>query len=567
VGISLGAFAAWRLLGRPDMPPGPAVQFSIVPQGGNLLPAQGLALAVSPSGRHLVFVGGSSAGSQLVVRGLAELSSRPIPGTEGARTPFFSPDGRVVGFVADGKLKTVALSGGEPRVLCDASDRGATWGGDNQIYFVASPGDTELSRIAAFGGAPEKLAPARNSQDRQRIRSPWLLPGGDAVLYTDWRGSVETARIVVQSLRTGERRILFEQALAPQHANGELVFARSDGGSGSLWTAPFDLDRLTAGAPVHAQSGVRLNAGGDAQYSLAGNGTLAYVPAPPSRPRSLLWVDRSGRASPLSRFRRDYRSPRVSPDGSKIALAILEKDNLDIWIHDIDREVSTRLTQDRGADSTPVWSRDGHWVIFASVRAGARSLYRRRADGAGQDERLTQSQADHTPEAVSPDGDLLAYSERTPTGLAWLLLSLTGSQTPRGVNAGVFSPDGKFVLLATGASLFGEAFVGRFAGGPPVQVSNAGGNQPIWSRNGREIVYRSPSQVMAVEVGSDPSRPGPPRALFADPYARSGGLGLQRHANYDVHPDGRFVFVEGAEDEERTAMNVVVNWRGDYGRK
>ena len=168
---------------------------------------------------------------------------------------------------------------------------------------------------------------------------------------------------------------------------------------------------------------------------------------------------------------------------------------------------------------------------------------------------------------MSPDGSLLAYTERTPERLVWHLLPLTGSPAPKEVNAGVFSPDGKFVVIVTGGSAFGDVFVGRVAGGPLVQVSNAGGNQPIWSRNGREIFYRSPQQVMAVEVGGDPSRPGAPRVLFPDPYARLGGLGLQRHANYDVHPDGRFVFIEGVEDNERTAINVVVNWWGNHGRR
>jgi serine/threonine-protein kinase len=565
LGLSLGALAAWRILAKAATAPAAAVQFSIVPEGGQLVLTQGSTLALSPSGLHLVFVGGPSDG-QLVLRGLDELSSRPVPGTEGARSPFFSPDGGSVGFVADGKLKTVALAGGTPRILCDASDRGATWGRDDQIYFVAAPGDTEVSRIRASGGVPEKLAAASAAQDRHRVRSPWLLPDGEALLYTDWRGSVETARVVVQSLRTGERRVLFEQALAAQYGGGQLVFTRSDGSAGSLWTAAFDPERLTAGAASPAQSGVRLNAGGEAQYSLAGNGTLAFVPAPPSRPRDLVWADRSGKTSPLSRFRRDYRTPRVSPDGSKIALAILEKDNLDIWIHDIARDTSTRLTQDRGADSTPVWSRDGHWVIFASVREGARSLYRRRADGAGQDERLTQSQSEHTPESVSADG-ILAYTERNPTNrLGWLLLPLGVVQPPKDANPGVFSPDGMFVVLATSASTYGEAFVGRFAGGPLVQISNAGGNQPVWARNGREIFYRSPRELMAVDV-ADPSRPGPPRVLFVDPYARMGGLGLQRHANYDTHPDGRFVFIGGAEDNERTAINVVLNWWGSHGRR
>jgi serine/threonine protein kinase len=566
LGLSIGALAAWRILERPETSPASPVHFSIVPNGNNLILTQGSALALSPSGEHLVFVEGPMTSGQLVLRGFGELSSRPIPGTEGARSPFFSPDSGSVGFVADGKLKTVTLAGGNPRILCDASDRGATWGRDDQIYFVAAPGDSELSRIKASGGVPEKLGAAPDAKDRHRVRSPWLLPDGEALLYTDWRGSVETARVVVHSLRTGQRRVLFEQALAAQYGGGQIVFARSDGSAGSLWTAPFDPERLTAGAPVPAQPGVRLNAGGEAQYSLAGNGTLAYVPAPPSRPQDLVWADRTGKASPLSRFRRDYRSPRVSPDGSKIALAILEKENLDIWIHDIARDTSTRLTQDRGADSTPVWSRDGQWVVFASVREGARSLYRRRADGVGQDERLTRSEADHTPESVSADG-IVAYTERNATNrLGWLLLPLGGVPPPKDANAGVFSPDGTFVALATSASAFGEAFVGPFAGGPLVQISNAGGNQPVWARNGREIFYRSQKHLMAVDL-SDPSRPGPPRVLFVDPYAHLGGLGLQRHANYDVHPDGRFVFIQGAEDNERTAINVVVHWWGTHGRR
>ncbi len=323
LGAVLAGVAVWSLM-RPA--PLPVMRFAInLPTSDEFVPDLG-GLAVSPDGQKLVYVARRSGTSQLYVRPIDEFEATPLPGTEGALGPFFSPDGQWVGFSAGGKLKKVSLTGGPPFTLCDVGVFfGASWGPDDTIFFSQGFAASELLRVSAAGGTPEAVTTLDPGEERQGQRWPEILPGGKAVLYTDWPGNLDDASIAVQSLETGERRILGQDGTHPLYVpTGHIVFQRAN----SLLAMPFDLERLeVAGSPVPVLEDVAVDFGGAGQFSLSRDGSLLFSGT--SLPgNKLVWVDRQGVEQPVTEAIRDYFDPRHSPDGQRLAVTISDANGL-----------------------------------------------------------------------------------------------------------------------------------------------------------------------------------------------------------------------------------------------
>ncbi len=526
-------------------------------------------LALSPDGTRLVYAGRGPQGMQLYVRELDRFGATPIPGTDGGLGPFFSPDGKRVGFWADRKLKKVSLAGGPPLIICDApSYRGASWGEDGTILFSPS-GQAALFRVSDRGGEAKAATKPDAQKGELTHRWPRILPGGKAAIFTihGMTGNYDNARVGVLLLETGETRTLLQGATDARYVpTGHLVYVRSD----SLFAVPFDLERLAVtGPPVPVLDGLRSHEGaGFALYDFSPTGSLVYLPLDPKEAEAdLVWVDRKGAATPLTEIRRTYAGPRLSPDGRRLAVAA-GLENSDIWILDLARGSWDRLASG-DFNSDPVWSSDGAHIAFASNRSGPINVFWIPVDRSSPAEQLTQALSWPRPLASSPDGRTLIIEE-TPhaTSRDISVLSLTGDRevrpllrTPANETAARLSPDGAWLAYQSDESGRSEVYVMAYAGpGGRSQVSIDGGSDPVWSRDGRELFYWGGGNLMAAGVETRPTfRAGLPKLLFKSANLRE----------YDVAPDGkRFVFVRTrGEDVTPRSLAVVLNWFEDLKRR
>ena len=540
-----------------------------IPPGAVLDAAVAPALALSPSGHGLIFVAREGGTQRLYLRALDRFEASPIAGSDGAAAPFFSPDGEWVGFFAHGKLEKVALAGGEPLILCDSPyPYGASWGEDGSILFAPDYA-SGLRRAAAAGGPPTVLTTPDPRAGEIGHRWPEVLPGGRAALFTVWRrGGWKDASVELLDLQTGQRRELIRGGSCARYApTGHLVFARAGGAQG-LAAVAFDLGRLAVrGSPVAVLDGVRTDpAQGAAQFTLSRDGTLVYLPGGPqgnSRAVYLLAPDGGGRALPLPA--RPYRNLALSADGRRLALTVRELDRSELWVSEIDRGNLSRLTYE-GDSIEPVWSPDGRWIAFAWARGGRHQILRVMADGSRPPERLLDGGNDRFPTSFSPDGRLLAFTEITPSsgGDLWVL-PLGGAprlflRTGFDAERARFSPDGRWLAYESNESGSIEVYVRPFPGpGGKWQISAGGGSLPAWSADGRRIVYRSGTTLMAVELTQDAAgrlSAGPPHQELAEPE-------LDRFA---LHPDGRsfLVFRRAAAEPER--LHVVLGFGSELAR-
>jgi Tol biopolymer transport system component len=530
----------------------------------------GSALALSPDGTHLVYAARQGGVQQLYVRPLGALEAIPIPGTEGAVQPFFSPDGQWLGFFADGKLKKIPVSGGEALSLGDATDpRGGSWNSKGMIIFAPTR-NSALQEVSDAGGTSQPLT--RFGKNESSHRWPGFLPGGDAVLFAGLYGggNWNNALISVQPLGTGERRDLVLGGTNPRYApSGHLVYAQG----GTLMAVPFDTQRLAiSGAPVPVQEGVLQSTfSGAAQYSFSSSGSLVYIPVSvQATQRRLVWVSRSGAEQPVAAPARAYRGPRLSPDGGVVAVAIEEQET-EVWLYNLSRDTLTRLTFQGSTNYNPIWTRDGKRIAFTSVGYG---LFWQPADGSGGPEMLNELGG--LPNSWSPNGQLLAFDEqRSSAGRdIWVLRPGEHKEevflgTPFNEGAAQFSPDGRWLAYASNESGRYEIYMQPYPGpGGKWQISTEGGGEPLWNPNGRELFYRSGNKMMAVEITTQPSfSAGKPKVLFAGQYQPSPNP--VPNANYDVTPDGqRFIMLKpGGQEQAPTQINVVLNWFEELKQK
>ena len=566
LGAVLAGVAVWSLT-RPA-PPLPVKRFAIPLSPSDEFVGDLGGLSISPDGQNLVYVAAPGGGrSQLYLRPIDQLEATPLPGTEEARSPFFSPDGQWVGFYAGGELKKVSLTGGSPFTLCNVGAFfGASWGPDDTIFFSRGIG-SEFFRVSASGGTPEAVS-VLDPEETVQVRWPEILPGGKAVLYTDWRGGLATS-IAVHSLETGERRTLVEGGSNPHYVpTGHIVFQRLD----SLLAMPFDLERLeVTGSPAPVLQDVARGAVvGDAEhFSLSEEGSLLYASGTLSPITvELVWVDRQGVEQPLAEGLQGYRDPRLSPDGQRLAVWIPNANGFDVWVFALGRGILTRLTFGN-TSARVIWSRDGERVIFASNRGeGTFNIFSKPADGSGTPVQLTTG-AYRIPTSVSSDGNTIVFRQNSnTTGRDIGMVRLEGESEPEMLlqtlfeeHTGMLSPDDRWLAYVSNESGREEIYVRPFPGlGGKWQVSTDGGTEPMWSRDGRELFYRNGDKMMAVAISTEPElAPGRPTLLFEGRY-QSGVSAGNPATNYDVAPDGRFVMIRADESSGPTQINVVLNW-------
>ena len=504
---------------------------------------------------------------QLFRRSMNQLDVVPIGGTEEAQLPFFSPDSQSVGFFANATLKTVSLAGGAPIPLTPVmgTRRGARWMSDGTIVF-SYDGAPGLMRVSETGGIPQPITSATSGASEQTHRWLDMLPGGTAVLFTVWTTGLQTAQIAVQSLDGGDPKLLLAGTNPHYVPTGHIVFAREN----SLWAVAFDARRLeVTGDPRLLVPDVWVYDGGLALYALANDGSLLYVPIGPSGNRTLVWVDREGREELVPRLRPgDYRTARVSPNGLRLAMDDCAPGGFcDLWTYDVARATQSRLTTYAGQDSDPLWTGDGQRVVFSSDRDGQDGLFWKAWDGTGDVERLvTREPAAYVwPRAWSSDGLTLVFDEARAGTIDIGVLSMDSERAARVLIQTEFvesnpavSPDGSWMAYDANTSGQFEVYVQRFPTlGGLQKISIDGGNQPLWSPDGRELFYRSldGTRLMVVTIETGPAiTAGDPELVFEGQYFSN------RRRNYDIAPDGqRFLMIkEGGDNTEQ--FIVVQNW-------
>jgi eukaryotic-like serine/threonine-protein kinase len=515
-------------------------------------------IALSPDGSLLAYAAELNGKPQLYLRALDQFDAKPIPGTEGAYNPFFSPDGRSLGFFSENKLKRVSLQGGEPVTLCEARiPHGASWGPDDTIVFADSEGYS-LSQVPASGGKPQVF-----KLEGLRTAYPEFLPGGKAVLFSIWPSRhPDYYQIAVLSLATGERSVLLEGGTNPRYAaSGHIVFARA----GAILAAPLELSRLEVTGPaVTLIEGIRIEEWGAAQFALSPEGTLVYVSGAPAWIGKLTWVDHQGIGKPLAAPAQVYGPVRLSPDGQRLAVSVAGATN-DVWIYELARETFTRLTTE-GSNDQPLWTQDGKRIIYRSSAPNQSQLISKLADGSGAEQVLTRSKYRCAPDSWSPDGKLLAFYEFGPdSGFDLWMLPLEGDRKPYpwlktkfNEWGARFSRDGKWIAYTSDESGEYEIYVRAYPGpGGKTKISTSGGEEVVWSPDGQKLFYREGRKWMSADVQTQPEfRVEATKVMFEGPYLNVPGV------SYDVAPDGqRFIMIEENQKQAPTTqLNVVLNW-------
>jgi serine/threonine-protein kinase len=544
---------------------------------GVFSPNPGSPVVISPDGSHIVFVGSvPSKAPQLFLRTLDQQTSTPVPGTEGAAQPFFSPDGQWIGFFLNGKMRKVPLAGGIPISLSDAViPHGASWATDGTIVYAPSLG-SGLMRIPSGGGTPQTLTTPDQKNHELSHRWPQILPGNKAVLFTiqlATQSSYDEARIALLSLDTGKWRTLFDGGCYARYVNsGHIIYAHA----GALMTVPFDLAHLQVTGPATpAQDAVITSVGtsGSAEYDISNSGTLVYIPGSTHPPDlSLVWVDRQGKSTDLGAPVNTYADPNISPDGKRVVVQILGGPR-DLWIYDFNRKTLMRLTFSVAAASA-LWFPDNRRILYRTSVPGF-SIRSKLADGSGSDQVLLGSDFDDSyssPSSISPDGKTLLFGHQTPSGgTGTYSLSLDGTtniqpflESSALQSQARFSPDGHWVAYRSNESSKDEIYVQPFPGpGGKWMISNSGGEFARWSRDGREIFFRSEDKMMAVSVETQPTfKAGTPKVLFQT----TGFLG---QGNYDVAPDGQHFLLIKEKDSPPSSkqVNIVSHWTDELARR
>jgi serine/threonine protein kinase len=525
-----------------------------------------MSFALSPDGQQLVFVASGGGRPRLWLRSFSANSSQPLMGTEGASFPFWSPNSRSIAFFADGKLKRLDI-GGAPQILADAGlGRGGAWSPDGVILFAPNGGGP-LMRIPAAGGSPvasTKLLPEQTSH-----RFPRFLPDGRQFLFLA-TGPEKVRGTYIGSLDSRESNFLADIEGAVSYLpSGWLLSVRQ----GTLFAWPFDISRrqvssdpVTVADPVGYDTISTTNA-----VSVSASGLIAYRSGMATR-RQLKWFDRSGRvlgvAGPTDES--DLADPELSPDGTRIAIDRNVENNIDIWLLDGARR--TRFTFDPWQEAIPIWSPDGSRIIFRSGRRGGLDLFQKPSNLAGSDESVVESGQLKLPTDWSRDNRFILYVTTDPKTSAdmWVLPVGKGQQpypflnTAAEENAGKFSPDVKWVAYQSNETGQFQIYVRSFPNpGAKWQVTTAGGTQPRWAANGKELYYVSPDgKLMAVPIVAKDTiiEPGEAVPLF-DPQIANARTSAYR-AQYDVSRDGRFLVNVSVEDSAASPITLLLNWKG-----
>ena len=564
IGILVLAVVTIRLWLQPKIQQ-PVIRFSVVPPESAKFDSSNGVMSLSPDGRLLAFVAGNSAGGyQLWVRPLDTLAAKPLQGTEGASWPFWSPDGKYLGFYAAGDLKKVAVSGGPAQALCPASALSASWktagASWNQAGTILFSSDGSLYRVPDAGGKPSLVASPNSAEGEVAYAEPQFLPDGQHFLF-----GIKILNAVpyaaVGSLDSKQiQRFAGVGSEAIYAAPGYLLYAQGD----ELLARAFDVKHLRF-------IGEAVPVGGDAQggISASQNGILAYQPGAGSGQDQVVWFDRKGEKIGTVGQPGVYEAPAISPDGRKAAVALVQPDvgAGDIWVYDLRRGSVSRLTFS-GNNIDPVWSSDGSRILFSSSRNGPMGIYSKTADGLGATEVVFQpSRQPMWVDSVSPDGRYATCFSSAPTASVWVLPLLGGRKPDPFVQGSSFaasrsrvSPNSRYVAYNSDETGREEVYVQTFPQhSGKWQVSTSGGSDPMWRSDGRELFYLAPNdEVMTVSINTDSAafEASAPHPLFQ---ARL--VDWVMRDRYAVSPDGqRFLMLAPAGESKSSPIHVVANW-------
>jgi eukaryotic-like serine/threonine-protein kinase len=544
-------------------PSGDLVQFSVeTPANTSLFPFDTKGMAISPDGTKLALVAEDPQGNtSLYVRDLATMKVTALPGTDNAAYPFWSPDSSQLGFFANQKLYRINAKGGSTVALCEAaSGRGGTWSRNDVILFAPAL-KGELYRVAASGGTPERVTSLGPNELRHRW--PWFLPNDKFLYIADsdlFAGSLDG------KLR---KRLLSNVSNAVFAPPDRLVFSRG----AVLMSQRFDPDALALqgdAVPLPFGNVAFLNAKALSIISASENGRLAFLPQPDSVSR-LVWVDTKGREEGEVGEAGANDDAALSPDGKRIAVVRTTPDGSDIWLLLTADNRLTRFTFHPGSYGFPVWSRDSRQLAFFVATGIYGQVAIKSLDGAERSPVLATSFW-QIPNGFSPDGSRIVTYVQTATGGDLYTLSLDSKpaltpfvNSPFDETAGAFSPDGKWIAYQSNASLRNEIYVRRY---PPTseqwQISNSGGENPVWSLDGKELFYSAGNMIMHVAIGGGASlSPGIPTTLFripGHPAARLTGSVAQPTIS-GITPDKQHFLFRLATEQGMPSINVVLNWQ------
>jgi hypothetical protein len=584
VGATLSAAAAGGVAIRRyrGAVPRNLTQFAITaPDNGVFVPSFNRRIAISPDGSHIAFncgLGGAAA-EAFFLRSLAELESKRVKDVLSGGAPFFAPDGRSVGFMvntAPFAIRRLALSGGAAITICSHDGlAGAAWADDDTIYFVnTNPGG--LMRVPAAGGQPQEVAKIDFSGGERQHKFPYALPGGKAVLFTVTTADIPTfdeARIVAFTPSTRQRKTLVQGGTHPRYSpSGHLLYAHD----GKILAVAFDPERLEVdGQPFTVLEGVQMSRNtGVANYDVSASGDLAYIPGIcDGGTRTLVWVDRDGKAEPVPIPPRSYLHPRLSPDDRRLAIEV-EGPSHDLYVHDFERGVLANITTD-GVSHWPVWSPDGSELGYRSGPMGHFTLWRIPADRSQAPQKVSATGVSQNAESWSPDGRTIVYTAQAPGVPPSIMVArLDGSEAeplssgkgPQG--SPKFSPDGQWVAYCSNESGRPQVYAQAFPGsGPKIQISSDGGTDPVWKRAGGELYYRNGDSMMVVDVSTAATfTASRPRELWKGRYSHgmssSCGPPGATSSNYDVTADGRRFLTIKDEDQDKASSREIVVVRG-----
>jgi serine/threonine-protein kinase len=560
-----------------------------LPEGQNFTGTALNVVAISRDGSQIAYV----ADRQLHIRAMSDFSSKVVPGSEGAliTTPVFSPDGRSIVFYSgtDRAIKRLSTAGGVSVPVCsiDNAPYGLTWDSDDIVFADRGKG---IMRVPAKGGNPELLAKLSAGEIASAAQ---ILPDANAVLFAVAKGMNNDQQmqwnVVAQSLKTGERKSLISNgAYARYVPTGHIVYASLSSSGATLFAVPFDVRRLKlAGEPTPVVEGVRrTTSNGIANFSVSETGTLVYVPGRrvSSEQLDLALVDGKGSVQPLKLPPAAYEHPRVSPDGRQVAYSIDDGKEANIWIYDLSGTSAPRRLTSGGRNRFPVWSGNGQRIAFQSNREGSAAIYWQRADiSGGIAERLTMPEQGtvHIPESWSRDNETLVFSTTKDSVVSLWTFSMRDQKVAEfgGVRSStptdaVFSPDGRWIAYATtdeghfgpyvqprGLELYVQPFPPT---GEKYLISSTNGIHPAWSRDGHELIFNYPGQLMTVSVTTHPvfSFTKPAQLL------RGGVIRMPWPAqrDYDVAPDGKLIGTIAQQNETGALqpiapqIRIVQNW-------
>ena len=545
----------------------------------------GDSIALSPDGRQVAFTAvGSSGESSLWIRSIDSMDARQLPGTAGAAFPFWSPDNRFVAFFALGKLKKVEAGGGTAQVLADASSdiRGGSWSKDNVILYTPNV-SSALFKVSASGGTPVQVTNLNQERGETSHRWPSFLPDGNHFLFYGRGNHKDLEGVFVGSLDSDATKFLFHSeimaAYAPPASNsgtGHLLFVRS----GSLLAQPFDPSKLElSGEAITVAEDVvnfptEVGATGYAAFSTSQNGHLLYRSGG-DQTTKLAWFDRAGKEESSVTPPGIYREPRLSPDGKKILFVRAEGTSEDLNLLDVSTGAITRLTFGPSRDVAGVWSPDGSTIAFGSTRQGGNlEIYQKPASGAGNDERIVDSQRNTVPDDWTKDGAFLLFDfdAGTATKNDLMLLPTKGErkpvpylQTPFSEFHARFSPDGRWVAYTSDETGRPEIFVRTYPdSGGKWQISTNGGDHPQWSRDGKELFFMAPDRdlkVVPINAGVT-FEAGKPTTLFETKIPLTSLTGDRN--NFLVSADGQRFLINSLADERNTKpLTLVLNWEAE----